>query len=42
MKPLIKPPTMSAKAFASMVKRNKMTPEKIEALRVSLERGKKL
>jgi len=33
---------MSATAHESMVKRNKITPEKIKALRMSLERGKEL
>jgi hypothetical protein len=37
---IVRPDGMSDEAFRSMVARNKITPEKIEALRVSLERGK--
>lgn len=38
-KGIIRPQGMSDKAFDSMVKRNNMTDQKVDALRVSLERG---
>lgn len=37
---ITQPVGMSDTAFKSMIARNGITPEKIEALRVSLERGK--
>lgn len=39
---ITKPAGMSDKTFEHMVRVNKMTPEKLEALRLSLERGKEL
>ena len=38
---IVRPDGMPDETFRSMVARNNMTPENIESLRVSLERGKK-